>query len=219
MCPLRLSHLLALEFLLWDLFLYDWNETNPLWELKSIGEGTRFLKKHTFQTYISPTASEEKWNIKAEFFFWNFILLWKLLFKKSMLGDIHREERLNILFSAPSNSLFLCEIVSRVMGLQKVSSYSCTPLCLNLVCSLEAPQLCPKWPFRLHALTATLALAQPEKHSPSQPPRGCPWTSTPLSVPSLPWPERQDNKPHVFWNMVIKTSDLYNIPFKMYQRI
>lgn len=59
-----------------------------LWESKSMGEGTRFLKKHTFQTFISPTAPEQNWNIKADFFFWNFILLWKPLFKKSVLGYI-----------------------------------------------------------------------------------------------------------------------------------
>lgn len=59
------------------------------------------------------------------------------------------------------------------MGLQKVSSCSCT-LLSELSAFLGGTQLCPKCPFRPHALTATLALAQSEKCNPSQPPWGCP---------------------------------------------
>lgn len=78
-----------------------------------------------------------------------------------------------MLFSAPSNSFFFWDIESRVMGLQKVSSCSCT-LLSELSAFLGGTQLCPKCPFRPHALTATLALAQSEKCNPSQPPWGCP---------------------------------------------
>lgn len=75
--------------LLCDSFLYDWNEANSFVRVKKPRWGTRFVKKHIFQAYISPIASEEKCNTIDDLFFWNFILLWKPLFKKSVLGYTH----------------------------------------------------------------------------------------------------------------------------------
>ena len=143
----------------------------------------------------TPGCSSIRGNVKHKswcVFLKLFILLWKPLFKESgaRLHSHSREESLSILFSAPFNTLFFCEIMSRVVGLHNISSCLLHPP----LSFLKAPELCSTQPNRPHPLPATPALAQTTKCNAAQLPWGCPRVSTPCGVLSLPGPVGQDGR-------------------------